>query len=136
MRPSIHPAVFFGGALLLCVVWLWLRPAPPLQSLAPQGLLLPAGPPRAPVGLAAAVLARYAGTYDLNSTSVTVRVEDRRLFAQVSGSPLLELFAASDTEFFLKDGNVEVTFELDEQGAVEGFVVHLPSGDLTAERVR
>jgi hypothetical protein len=137
MKPSIHPAVFFGGALLLCVAWLWLRPAPPLQSLATPGVVRPAGPPRAPVGVAAAVLARYAGSYELDSTTtVTISVEDRRLFAQASGSPLLELLAASDTEFFLKDSDVELTFEVDAQGNAEGFIVRLPNGDLTAERVR
>lgn len=136
MKLSIHPAVFFGSALLLCIVWLWLRPAPPLQSLAPQGVLRSAGPPRAPVALAAAVLARYAGTYDLDSTPVTISVEGGRLFAQMNGSPLLELFAASEKQFFLKNSDVEVTFEVDDQDDAEGFVVRLPNGDLTAERIR
>jgi hypothetical protein len=137
MKPRIHSAAFFSGSLLLCVVWLWLRPAPPLQSLATPEMTHPAGPPRARVALAAAVLARYAGSYELDSAmSVTMSVEDGRLFAQADGSPLLELFAASATEFFLKDSAVELAFELDAHGSVEGFVVRLPNGNLTAERVR
>ena len=136
MKLSIHPAVFFSSALLLCVVWLWLRPAPPLESLVPQRVVRPAGPPRASVALAAAVLDRYAGTYDLGSTTVTLSVEGWRLFAQANGSPLLELFAASEKQFFLKNSDVEITFELDDRGDVRGFVLRLPDGDLTAERIR
>jgi hypothetical protein len=136
MKVSIHPAVFFGGALLLCVAWLWLRPMPPLQSLATQNVVRPAAPARAPVALAAAVLARYAGRYELDSSmDVTMTVEDGRIFAQTSGSPLLELFAESATEFYVKDSSVGLTFEVDAEGQVEGFVVHLPTGNLTAARV-
>ncbi|MBN1995961.1 DUF3471 domain-containing protein, partial [candidate division KSB1 bacterium] len=52
-----------------------------------------------------------------------------------TGQQKVELFPESETEFFLKVANAQVTFELDEKGAVTGLILHQGGQDIRAERV-
>jgi len=49
---------------------------------------------------------------------LTVTEKDGRLFAQLTGQPALELLPRSETAFFWKDVNAEITFVKNEQGKV------------------
>jgi len=66
-----------------------------------------------------AVFPSYAGKYDYGMGKVlTVTEKDGRLFAQLTGQPALELLPRSETAFFWKDVNAEITFVKNEQGKV------------------
>jgi CubicO group peptidase (beta-lactamase class C family) len=56
--------------------------------------------------------------------TITVSREDGRLYAQLTGQPKFELGATSDTEFFLKQINVQLTFVKDTNGNVTSVTVH------------
>ncbi len=80
------------------------------------------------------VLAKYAGTYDLGGADVTMTVEDGKLMTQITGQPKFELFAESDTKFFLKVVPAQVEFFSDPSGAVTYIVIHQNGNDTKATR--
>ena len=45
-----------------------------------------------------------------------------------------QLFAESATRFFLKVVDAQIEFAKDGTGAITGLTLHLPQGDLKAER--
>ncbi len=70
------------------------------------------------VTLEEAQLQRLAGSYQLAPEFIlNFSVEDGRFYIQATGQPKFEVFAESETEFFLKVVEAELTFELDEAGA-------------------
>ena len=79
---------------------------------------------RAVVKLAAEVLERYVGAYEMGPSRVmNVTRRGERLFAQMTGQPELELFAESEGKFFLKDVDAQIEFQTDAAGQVTGFLL-------------
>jgi hypothetical protein len=68
------------------------------------------------------LLEAYAGRYDYSEGKgkiiLTVTLEGGRLYAQLTGQPRFEIFPKSETEFFWKVVNAQVTFVKDENGRV------------------
>ena len=76
----------------------------------------------------AEMLAAYVGRYDYQGAAVlTVLQDGNRLFAQLTGQPQFEIFPQSDTEFFWKVVDAQITFVKNEAGEVT-HVVHRQSG--------
>ena len=79
---------------------------------------------RAAVRVSAAVLARYAGTYQLGPYTLTVKQDGKRLF--VLAPPLIaqarELFPSSEKDFFNLQDWITVQFEPGKTGAYEMVV--------------
>lgn len=140
MRLAIHPSVFLGGAIVLCALWLWLRPAlPPPEATAPTARATPrpALVERPSITLDAATLERYVGKYEGRANlTVDLTLKNGHLFAQSPGLLVpFEMLATSETEFFLKGADVDVTFRV-EGGVVKGFVAKTELGVLVVDRVR
>ena len=90
---------------------------------------------RKEIALPAEVFDRYVGEYDFNPTvSIKVTREGKRLLAQVSGQPALELFAESETEFFLRVVDAQITFVKDDSGAVIKLILHQGGHNMEARR--
>ncbi len=79
------------------------------------------------------ILTAYAGSYMAGANPVTVAVKDDHLTMKV-GPQQWELFADSETTFFLKDVDVQVEFTRGANGAVTGLVSHVGPQDLPATR--
>jgi hypothetical protein len=99
---------------------------------------LPLAPPaRQAVDVPADVLSRYAGTYELAPTfSIEVTLVDGSLRAQPTGQPAIRLWPASETEFFIREVDAQVTFEVAADGTVSGLVLHQNGRDLPGRKVR
>lgn len=84
------------------------------------------GPPaRKEIQVSPQLLAKYAGTYELGpGAEVTMTVEDGRLMTQITRQPKFELFAESDTKFFLKAVEAQVEFFTGAGGAVTHLVIY------------
>src|SRR5882724_4946399 len=79
---------------------------------------------------------KYAGRYQLASNFVlTMTREGDHLFTQATGQPKFELFAESDTEYFLKVVDAQVTFEVDAAGVVNQVVLHQAGRNTPAKRI-
>ena len=92
---------------------------------------LAAAEERPELTLAAGVLERYVGVYQLvPDGTVTVTQTERGLVAEATGLGIAPIYPASETEFFVKVINVQLTFQLDSTGAVTGLVLHHGGRDL------
>ena len=91
---------------------------------------------RQEIALPADVLRQYVGTYAISAgPNVTITLDGEHLFAQISGQPKLQLFAQSETSFFMKAVEVQVDFAKDASGSVTHLVSHQGGRDTIAKRI-
>lgn len=79
----------------------------------------------------------YVGQYELApDLIVTVTKENNRLFAQATGQPEFELYPESETKFFARVANIQVTFVKNEKGEVTQLIVHQEGTDTAAKKIK
>jgi len=77
----------------------------------------------------------YVGQYELEPGSViTVRRDGDKLRAQLTGQPAFQVFPESETDFFYKVVDAQLTFVKDAKGKVTSLVLH-QNGDKTAKKI-
>jgi D-alanyl-D-alanine-carboxypeptidase/D-alanyl-D-alanine-endopeptidase len=77
----------------------------------------------------------YVGQYELAPGFVlTVTREGDHLMTQATGQSKVEIFPASETEFFLKVVDARVTFVRGPGGKVDQLVLHQGGRDMAARR--
>jgi hypothetical protein len=70
------------------------------------------------------VLKPYVGEYEMQPGRIlSITLENGSLWGQPSGQEKRQLFAESQTKFFLKDLDVQLTFRKDPKGAVTGMLM-------------
>jgi len=79
----------------------------------------------------------YAGDYELMPNFViTVTSEGGKLMAQATGQPKAELFPTSETEYFYKVVDAQVSFVKNEQGQVSQLILHQNGRTMPAKKIR
>lgn len=98
----------------------------------------PAPPRHVPIAVAPELVASYAGTYRIGSSSslVHLRADGARLFASDDGVTWDELFAKSDSVFFFKGRSVTLTFGRNVRGEVDRIDIDTGEGKITAGRIQ
>lgn len=92
---------------------------------------------RTEVALDSTVLERYVGEYELAPTfRIAVTREGNALFGQATGQPRFRLFAESETKFFLKVVDAQITFEREPDGRVTGLILHQNGGNVPGKKTR
>jgi len=89
------------------------------------------------VKIAPTVFDAYVGSYQLADSSgvvLTFKREGERYFTQATGESQLEIFPSSDSTFFLKAVEAQVTFHRLSNGKVHTMTLH-QNGDTHANRV-
>ncbi|HEY3704935.1 MAG TPA: serine hydrolase [Terracidiphilus sp.] len=82
-----------------------------------------------------AVLAQYAGTYQLGPNfDLVVKLEDGKLITQATGQPSFPIYAESQTKFFPLDFPAELEFVKDDKGAVNALILHQGGRDMKAPK--
>jgi hypothetical protein len=77
----------------------------------------------------------YAGEYELAPGFIlTVTREGDRLMTQATGQQKVEVFPSSETEFFLKVVDAQITFIRGPGGTVDQLVLHQGGRDMPAKR--
>jgi serine-type D-Ala-D-Ala carboxypeptidase/endopeptidase len=95
----------------------------------------PLGPGKKAIELPAATLPEYLGAYRLGGQlDVKVTLTRDQLFAQGTGQPAFPIFPWAEDEFFAKVGLIRITFTRDENGAVNGMILH-QNGDHPAPKL-
>jgi serine-type D-Ala-D-Ala carboxypeptidase/endopeptidase len=75
------------------------------------------------------------GDYELAPGFIlTVTREGDRLMSQATGQGKVEVFPSSETEFFLKVTDAQITFVKGPSGRVEHLVLHQGGRDVVAKR--
>ncbi|HUA58125.1 MAG TPA: serine hydrolase [Verrucomicrobiae bacterium] len=96
---------------------------------------LTAAKSRTEIPLSPEAAERISGVYVFRAAiSLTVSHDGPRVFVQLTGQPKLEIFAESETEFFLKVVNAQLSFERDASGKVAAVVLHQNGLDQRAVR--
>lgn len=84
------------------------------------------------VNVASSVLEKYVGEYQAQfpPTNYTITIENGKLIFTEIGFTKAEMFAESETEFFLKTADMQIKFVKDANGTVLGFTVYQGDGTL------
>ena len=83
-----------------------------------------------------AVYDDYVGRYRLAENVVfTVTRQGDRLFVQLTGQPRFEVFPESETRYFYRVVDAQITFGRSDDGAVDHLVLHQNDMDQRAERL-
>lgn len=78
----------------------------------------------------------YAGQYQLSPNMViTISRKGDKLMAQPTGQPKFELFAESETKFFLKVIDAQISFVKDQTGRVTHLIFH-QGGEIEAKKIK
>ncbi len=82
------------------------------------------------------LLDAYVGMYELEGDrSIKVFKEGDRIFAEFAGQGTAELFAESETKFFMKAADVEISFVKDDSGNVTRLIIHQGGEETSAKKV-
>jgi serine-type D-Ala-D-Ala carboxypeptidase/endopeptidase len=98
--------------------------------------LAPAPKVRKEITLPPEVLDRYVGVYELPQVKATITRSPKGLIAQAEGQQAERIYAESETEFFFKVVDAQITFQLDASGAVTGLMLHEGGVDIPAKKIR
>ncbi len=89
---------------------------------------------RVAIQLSPKVFDAYVGQYELESGGTfTIRRDGDKLRAQLTGQPSFQIFPESETDFFYKVVDAQLTFVKDTNGKVTKLVLH-QGGDKTAPK--
>lgn len=79
----------------------------------------------------------YVGQYELEpNLIITITKEKDRLFALATGQPKVEIFPESETKFFLKVVDAQITFVKNEKGEVTQLILHQGGKDQPAKKIK
>lgn len=88
------------------------------------------------VTVAPEVMEKYVGKYELQPGFViAITKEDDKLMAQATGQPKFEIFPSSETEWYLKVVNAQITFNVNAEGMAESLTLHQGGRDMTGQRI-
>ncbi len=83
-----------------------------------------------------AVFEGLVGEYQLApEISISIFAEDGQLFAQLTGQEALPIHPASETAYFYRAVDAQITFEVDEQGRATGLTLHQFGAQMPAPKI-
>jgi D-alanyl-D-alanine-carboxypeptidase/D-alanyl-D-alanine-endopeptidase len=92
---------------------------------------------RASIKLEPRVLDAYAGKYELAPQAMfTIKHSGGHLMAQLAGQTFLEVFPESETNFFYKVVDAQLTFVKNDKGEVTSLILHQNGLDQRADRIK
>ncbi len=92
---------------------------------------------RKPVPVASEILKSYIGSYEITPQfQIEVSLDGEQLGAQATGQPKFNLYAESDTKFFLKVVDAQVEFKKDSTGNIEKLILYQGGQALNGIRKR
>jgi len=90
---------------------------------------------RTEIEVPAGILQSYAGDYQLQPDFIiTITVEEGTIWAQATGQPNVQIYPESETQFFYKVVDAQITFEANAAGEATGLVLHQGGMDMPAPR--
>lgn len=92
---------------------------------------------RKEIELSTAILEAYVGEYELTpSFTLTVSMDDGKLFCQATGQSRFPIYPESETRFFFKAVDAQVDFQKEESGKTNKLILHQGGRDMPALRIR
>ncbi len=82
------------------------------------------------------ILNNYVGKYELNPNfHCVITKENTQLYCQPTGQDQLEIYPESETVFFLKEVEIQITFVRGENGKVEKLILHQGGNDIPLTKI-
>jgi Domain of unknown function (DUF3471)/Glyoxalase superfamily protein len=98
--------------------------------------LLGGKPARNEITLNAAILDGYVGFYQHTDNFVmTVTRDGNQLFARLTGQSPIPIYPESDTEFFVKVVDAQISFITDARGRAVSLILHQNNRDMPMKRI-
>jgi len=92
---------------------------------------------RVAIEVAEEILETYVGEYEFGPAfSIVITLENGSLHGQATDQSKLAMFAESETKFFLRVVDAQVSFTKDDSGAVTGLILHQGGANQPAQKVR
>jgi serine-type D-Ala-D-Ala carboxypeptidase/endopeptidase len=92
---------------------------------------------RSEIAVAAEVLETYVGEYQLAPNfKITITREGDKLFAQATEQPKFQLFGETQSEFFLKAVDAQISFVKDDKGRIGQLILHQGGQQLPAKKIK
>lgn len=92
--------------------------------------------PKKTITLDSSVIDGLVGNYEAApGVNFTITQENNRVYAQITGQEKVEIFSQSDTSFFYRVVDAEITFVKDNNGQVVGLVLHQLGVDVPAKKI-
>lgn len=92
---------------------------------------------RKEIAVDAKILEKYVGQYQIPpSITISVMLENGKLLGQLGGQGKFALLAETETVFFSKDVNAQITFNKDAQGVVTGLTLSQGGGNTPAQKIK
>ena len=80
---------------------------------------------RVALGVSPEILERYVGVYEEQpGFAITITTDGDRLMTQMTEQAIVEIFAASETNFFYRTMNAQIAFCVGNDGIVQGLILH------------
>ena len=81
------------------------------------------------------ILKSYVGTYQLfEGFDIVITLTDNHLFAQATGQLAYEIFAKSDTEFYYKVVDAQITFHSNDKGITNTLTLIQNGREVTGKK--
>jgi CubicO group peptidase (beta-lactamase class C family) len=94
-------------------------------------------PVKEAVKVSVEILKEYVGEYQLMPEFImTVTLEGEQLKAQATGQPMFDVFAESETKFFLKVVDAQIEFVRNSEGKVDKLILYQAGQKFEGERVK
>ena len=75
------------------------------------------------------------GEYELQPEFIiTVTTKNGQLFIQATGQPIIEVFPESETKYFLKVTEAQISFIRDDTGKIDHLILHQGGRDVPAKK--
>jgi D-alanyl-D-alanine carboxypeptidase len=133
--PGAFTRVFFQADASGRVTSLQIRPRAGMAEIAKRAEQAPQARVEIPVD--SRILETYAGDYELAPNFIlTVTVEDGKLMTQATGQQKVQVYAESETKFFLKVTDAQIEFVKDDSGAVTGLKLYQGGRILPAKKLQ
>ena len=92
--------------------------------------------PAETISLPEPTLERYVGRYALQpGFDITVTHDEGQLFAQATGQPRVEIYASSQSKFFYRVVDAQITFHVDDAGSANSLTLHQAGRALRARKL-
>jgi serine-type D-Ala-D-Ala carboxypeptidase/endopeptidase len=92
---------------------------------------------RKAISLDPKILDSYVGEYQLApNVAISVSREGDKMFVQLTGQQKIDLFAESETEFFLTVVDAQISFVKDDKGQVDHLVLHQNGQNIPGKKIK
>jgi len=89
-----------------------------------------------PVAVNPSVFDKYVGKYDVGNSNIIVISKDAdKLFMQGANLPKYQLLPASETEYFAREINIRLTFNINGEGKADSITINTSGVEQPAKRI-